>query len=437
MRARLDDRPGRPEEHADAQLVELAKEGDQAAFAELYQRYVGPVHDFLVRMMRNRAEAEDVTQDTFIRAMQALGNLHHGASFRAWIFTIARNTALNRLERTRRLRPLALEPDEEGEERELDIVDASRFADPHEAAGSAEIAALVWEAAAGLSPKEYSLLDLHLRQGLDSGEIAEVLGVTKNNAYVMLNRLRHAVEASIGAYVMMHAGRAACPDLDAELARIDARVLSPATRKAIDKHIAGCAICSRTKQEMVSPLALLGSLAPAPLTPEAQQRILGEVLAQWPAGTPAGNAELPRRPRQTPREWLELHRVPVFGLLAGLGLLLVALLAPGSPLGNRLFGAAGPDLATLVVEVRDQRDTPVGGVLLALYSPSGGPAVRSGQTGVDGRVAWSGLPPGDYLIGIAALPPGVIAQGETERIVALAEGATVDVTIDVRPAESE
>ncbi|RIK39362.1 MAG: hypothetical protein DCC58_15385 [Chloroflexi bacterium] len=418
----------------DAGLVELARGGDQAAFAELYRRYIGPVHDFLVRMLRNRAEAEDVAQDTFIRAMQALSGLQQTANFRSWIFTIARNTALNRIERNKRLRPLTTQVDDEGEERELDLVDETRFADPQEVAGSAEIAALVWEAAAGLSPKEYSLLDLHLRQGLDSGEIADMLGVTKNNAYVMLNRLRNSVEASIGAFVMMRAGRANCPELDAELHRIAATALSPATRKAIDKHVAGCAVCRKTRAEMTSPLSILGALAPVPIAPDAQERILGEVLRQWPAGTPAGDAPLPQPPRRTPREWLQAHHTLLAGLLTGLGLLLVLVLVPGSPLGNRLFGSeTAPRPADLAVFVRDASGAPLGDVVLGLYDVSGGPAVRSGQTGMDGQVRWSSIPPGDYIVMVAALPGGEGLSGETERPVRLEDGATVELTIDIRP----
>jgi len=63
---------------------------------------------------------------------------------------------------------------------QFDVVDADRFSDPAEAAEVNAVASLVWQAAAGLDPKQLSLLDLHLRQGLDSGEIADVLGVTKN-----------------------------------------------------------------------------------------------------------------------------------------------------------------------------------------------------------------------------------------------------------------
>ena len=63
----------------DSRLIELAQGGDQHAFAELYSRYFDPVYDFVARMTRNRDEAADIAQDTFLKAMNALGGLQKGA----------------------------------------------------------------------------------------------------------------------------------------------------------------------------------------------------------------------------------------------------------------------------------------------------------------------------------------------------------------------
>ncbi|MEP7215899.1 MAG: RNA polymerase sigma factor, partial [Anaerolineaceae bacterium] len=161
---------------ADTALVELAKSGDQAAFAVLYNRYFDPVYDFAMRMTRSRDGAEEIVRDTFLKAMNALGGLQKGASFKSWIFTIARNTALTCLERASRTGPLAM-TGRDDEEVQFDVVDADRLTDLAEMAQAAAVASLVWQAASGLDPKQLSLLDLHLRQGLDNGEIADVLGV--------------------------------------------------------------------------------------------------------------------------------------------------------------------------------------------------------------------------------------------------------------------
>lgn len=270
----------------DASLIELAQGGDQHAFAELYTRYFDPVYDFVARMTRNREEAADIAQDTFLKAMNALGGLQKGASFKSWIFTIARNTALNRIEKNARTRPLTFEG-EDGEEVGFDVVDSDRFSDPQEAAEANAVASLVWQAAAGLDPKQLSLLDLHLRQGLDSGEIADVLGVTKNNGYVMLNRLKKAVEDAIGAFIMFKDGRQYCGDLDAVLSKADIDGMSPEVRKLVDRHVAQCPNCEERKRKL-APLAAFAAFGAIGAPAGAKAHILEGLLQQWPG--PAASA---------------------------------------------------------------------------------------------------------------------------------------------------
>lgn len=273
---------------AETSLVELAKAGDQQAFAELYNRYFDPVYDFVARMTRNRDEAADIAQDTFLKAMNALGGLQKGASFKSWIFTIARNTALNRLEKASRTRPLTFE-DNEGDEVSFDVVDTDRFSDPEEAAQAGAIASLVWEAAAGLDPKQFSLLDLHLRQGLDSGEIADVLGVTKNNGYVMLNRLKKAVEEAIGAFIMFKTGRQYCESLDAVLSRADIQGMSPDTRKLVERHVAQCPDCEERKKKL-APLAAFAAFGAIGSPVGAKAHILEGLMQQWPGPAAGGGS---------------------------------------------------------------------------------------------------------------------------------------------------
>ncbi len=274
------------ETRTDRELVAAATGGDQQAFADLYDRYFDRVYDFVARMTRDRDEAADITQDTFIKAMHALGGLKEGASFKSWIFTIARNTALNRLEKASRTRPLTFE-DDDGEDVSMDVVDTDRFGDPAEAAEATAMGALVWEAAAGLDPKQLSLLQLHLHQGLDSAEIAEVMGVTKNNGYVMLNRLKKAVEEAIGAYIMLHDGRKYCGELDAALEERGIRQMTPDVRKMVQAHVAGCPQCEDRKRKMVSPLAVFGAFAPVAAPPALKADVLGQLMTNW-AGAAGG-----------------------------------------------------------------------------------------------------------------------------------------------------
>jgi RNA polymerase sigma factor (sigma-70 family) len=251
----------------DGELERLAASGNRDAFGQLYERHCDRVYDFLLRMTQNSDEAADLMQETFVRAMKSLSSEKAGgAAFSTWLFTIARNLALTRLERRERTVPLIV--DEEGHEAEGVpahlIVDEDRFADPAEAIGAKETAGLVWQAAAALNPKEYSLLDLHVRQGLDSAEIASVLGVSKGNAYTMLSRLKNTFEEAVASLVMFKRGRSYCAELDRILSDNRIHEMSVSARKLISRHAAQCETCREQRRRLVSAEAVLRALVPLP-----------------------------------------------------------------------------------------------------------------------------------------------------------------------------
>lgn len=428
----------------DARLVGLVQNGHQDAFAVLYERYFDRIYDFLARMLRNRAEAEDVAQDTFIRAINSIDRLESGHKFKSWLFTIARNTALNRIEREKRNRPLVF-ADDDGEDVELDLIDADRFGSPHEAAQAQATAALVWEAAAGLSPKQYSLLDMHLRQGLDAAEIADVLGVTANNGYVMLNRLRNAVEESIGAYIMMREGRRRCGELDAALREAGIGSISPGARRLVRRHVESCEVCQRTQSEMVSPTAILGAFVPVQAAPDIKAAIFANVMEQWNGATPGSDGSSTasqatariHQPvageivRQT--AWY-LSRAFVAGIalaVAGVTLILVALVNP--------FDAPEAESSTSGATVIFQTEAgePVPGVELIIeYLPPGAsaPTLIPATTDAAGRVDLADTGPGTYVLRIERLPEQFAAANLGQVSAFTVEpGEHLDITGTFRP----
>jgi RNA polymerase sigma-70 factor (ECF subfamily) len=84
-------------EQNDDVLVSRAREGDDDAFGELLHRYQRPVLNFVYRLLANETEAEDVAQDTFVRAYQHLADFDPRRKFSTWLFALARNTAIDRL----------------------------------------------------------------------------------------------------------------------------------------------------------------------------------------------------------------------------------------------------------------------------------------------------------------------------------------------------
>jgi RNA polymerase sigma factor (sigma-70 family) len=241
-------------EQTDAQLVAGVLGGDRDAFAAMYDRYADRLHDFCWSVLRDRDEAADAVQDTFVLVAKRLTQLNDPDRLRPWLYAVARSVALRRV-RARKWVVL-----DEAE----DMADTDPG--PDRAAEQTMLRELVWSAAAGLSERDRALLDLHVRQGLDGAELGEAMGVTANHAYVLLTRLRDQVERSLGALLVARQGRRDCTDLDALLSDWDGRY-SPLMRKRVARHVDACAVCSDRRRVMVSPIALLAAvpLLPAPL----------------------------------------------------------------------------------------------------------------------------------------------------------------------------
>lgn len=85
----------------DAQRMLDFRAGDAQAFADLYRRWAGPLQRFLERMVRERATAEELVQESFLRVHDARARYEADARFSTWLFRIARNLALNELDRSR------------------------------------------------------------------------------------------------------------------------------------------------------------------------------------------------------------------------------------------------------------------------------------------------------------------------------------------------
>lgn len=251
-------------ERTDTELVAGVLAGDRDAFAAVYDRYADRLHDFCWSVLRDRDEAADAVQDTFVLAAQRLAQLNDPERLRPWLYAVARSVALRRVRARRRV-----VLDEVGDMADTDP-------GPHRAAEQESLRELVWTAAGGLSERDRALLDLHLRQGLEGAELGEAMGVSTNHAYVLLTRLRDQVERSLGALLIARLGREDCTELDTLLSGWDGK-FSPIMRKRVARHVDSCDVCSERRRIAVSPWALLAGvpLLPAPLF--LKDRVMAEV----------------------------------------------------------------------------------------------------------------------------------------------------------------
>jgi RNA polymerase sigma factor (sigma-70 family) len=236
----------------DAELVVAVREGSELAFADLYDRYSDRIHDFCHSILRDRHEAGDAMQQTFLMAIENIGKLREPEKLKAWLYAIAKNDCYHRIRKRQRESPT-----ESFEE----VVPTT--SQPERVAEQDDLQEVVWSAAAGLAVRDRTLLDLHLRQGLDGQELADAMGVKPSQVYVLMSRLKDQVERSLGALLVARAGRRDCPELDELLSTWDG-LLTPLIRKRIARHVDNCEICDERRRQLASPLALLSAVAVVP-----------------------------------------------------------------------------------------------------------------------------------------------------------------------------
>jgi RNA polymerase sigma factor (sigma-70 family) len=242
----------------DSEVVAAIVAGDPDGLAEAYDKYASPLYAYCRSMLREPADAADAVQDTFVIAASKLGGLRDHDRLRPWLYAVARN------ECRRRLRVSSAEISSELEQ-VPDLTDET--ADVAGSAERAELRALMRSAVRGLNDADHDLIELQLRQGLDAGEIAAVLGVSRNHAHALLSRARQQLETCLGALLVARSGRRDCPALDEMLTDWDGE-LTVLMRKRINRHIERCPVCAERKRRELVPARLIG-LAPLAALPLA------------------------------------------------------------------------------------------------------------------------------------------------------------------------
>jgi RNA polymerase sigma-70 factor (ECF subfamily) len=268
----------------DEKLVRRAQKGDKAAFAELFTRYEGRIFGYVYRMVGDRAWAEDIAQEAFIRAHQRLSQLGPPHDFKSWVYRIAGNMALDGLRRYRREVPL---PDwDGGEVTGPEPIDQRREAAPEDQAGLDDVRTAVWRAIHQLPDNYRQILVLREIDGLSYDEIGAVLGFTLDNVRVTLHRARLRFRDVYELQVMVEEGRLACQELDDLLSAYVDDELDRSTRKRVKDHIKTCPACQKKRRDLLAAGGLLAALAPVfpPLT--LRPRFLAR-LRQLPPPEPA------------------------------------------------------------------------------------------------------------------------------------------------------
>jgi len=172
----------------DHALVRASAGGDAGAFETLYRRHLGRVHGVILRLVGHQhSRAEDLTQEAFVRAWQALPSFRFESAFSTWLHRLAANTALMEL-RSRRGAP-GMDSDEEAFDA-IGTVDSAG----HATALSMDLE----QAVASLPPRARAVLVLYDVEGWKHEEIADTLDMAVGSSKAQLHRARKLLRAKLG-----------------------------------------------------------------------------------------------------------------------------------------------------------------------------------------------------------------------------------------------
>jgi RNA polymerase sigma-70 factor (ECF subfamily) len=184
----------------DRELATLAAAGREGAFREILVRYERPVFSLVYRMVRDRTLAEDLAQEAFIRAFNAIGSYNKSYKFSNWIFKIANNHTIDHL-RKRRLdtvsihgSPNATTPDEMSR---TGLVVESGDESPLELMEHRELGGQIEEAIGELREEYRTVILLRHVEGYAYEEIAEITELPLGTVKTYLHRARHELKSKL------------------------------------------------------------------------------------------------------------------------------------------------------------------------------------------------------------------------------------------------
>lgn len=185
----------------DQEVVVLARKGEEAACRELVERYQRPVFSLIYRMVRDRELAEDLSQETFVKVLNALSTYRPEFKFSSWVFKIANNVAIDQLRR-RELDTLSLEGSPHATTPEMIEATALELGEAAESAldevANRELGGEIERAIAKLRPEYRSCILLRHVEGRPYEEIAEILDLPLGTVKTYIHRARHELRNTLG-----------------------------------------------------------------------------------------------------------------------------------------------------------------------------------------------------------------------------------------------
>ncbi|TAL18109.1 RNA polymerase sigma factor [bacterium] len=177
----------------DAELAQKALKGDKRAFATLVEKYQSAIYGYALHFFRHTDAAEDIAQETFLRAYRFLPTYDPSRKFVTWLYSIARNLCIDRHRDNARRDLVPID-----DIAELEITSTSFGADPLRTLESKEDKEEILAAVAKLPEKYRTPLILCYMEEMSYQEISEVLGISLNNTKIRIFRAKKILLEYLG-----------------------------------------------------------------------------------------------------------------------------------------------------------------------------------------------------------------------------------------------
>ena len=185
-------------ERPDQTLVADFQHGDESAFTEIFARYKRPVLNFALRLLQNRADAEDVTGEVFMTLYTKKHAYQPQAKFSTWLFTVARNACISRMRKRKRTFSMWFMSRETGAVEEIEF--PSDAQDSGEQLLEQERARMVRQCVQQLPQQQKEALILREYQGFRYDDIAQIMGCSVDNVKIWIYRARQNLRDKMAPY---------------------------------------------------------------------------------------------------------------------------------------------------------------------------------------------------------------------------------------------
>ena len=195
------DIPETPVQTGEMDLVRRAQKGDLEAYDELIKRYQERIYATVYHMTSNHEDANDLSQDAFIKAFQALKSFKGGSSFYTWLYRIAVNKTINFLKQRKNKLHMSLNDLDFNTENNPDLVALISDKTPRREAGLKELSEKLNEALLKLSEQHRLVMVLHDVQGQSHEEVAEIMDCNIGTVRSRLFYARQQMQAWLTDYL--------------------------------------------------------------------------------------------------------------------------------------------------------------------------------------------------------------------------------------------